>query len=48
MDEKKEKGVYQVVWDGNDGRGNAVATGIYLLRLESTDFVKVKKMVLIR
>ncbi len=28
-------GQYQVLWNGRDGRGNAVASGVYVLRLET-------------
>jgi len=37
-----------VVWDGRDELGKIVPTGIYLYRLQSADFVRVRKMVLVR
>ncbi|RKY89829.1 hypothetical protein DRQ15_08705, partial [candidate division KSB1 bacterium] len=44
----KEAGSHSVVWDGRDEWGKIVPTGIYLYRLQSADFVRVKKMVLVR
>lgn len=43
-------GHYTVVWDGRDDAGRAVATGIYLYRLEAIDrgFVETKRMLLLR
>jgi flagellar hook assembly protein FlgD len=46
----QEPGGYAVVWDGRDGAGREVASGIYCYRLEAVDrgFVQTKRMVLIR
>jgi len=44
----KEAGPHAVVWDGRDELGKIVPTGIYLYRLQSADFVRVRKMVLVR
>ncbi len=41
-------GTYTVQWDGSDGDGNPVATGMYLYQLEAGRFSEAKKMVLIR
>jgi Tol biopolymer transport system component len=41
-------GVYLVVWDGLDETGNAVASGIYLYRLETGVAVQVRRMTLLR
>jgi len=48
VDEPKETGTYQVTWDGTDGNGNGVASGVYLCRLQAGDFAEAKKMVLIK
>jgi len=41
-------GSYSVVWNGRDLHGNAVSSGIYLLRMEAGVFSRVRKMTLLR
>jgi hypothetical protein len=48
VNDTKEAGTYEVVWDGRDESGTEVASGVYLYKLEADDFVQTKKMVLIR
>jgi len=43
-----DAGSHTVVWDGRDEFGKIVPTGIYLYRLQSADFVRVRKLVLVR
>jgi hypothetical protein len=37
-----------VVWNGKDSSGKAVASGVYLYQLKAADFVKTKKMILMK
>jgi hypothetical protein len=37
-----------VVWDGTDDDGIQVSSGIYIYRLEAGDFIKSRKMVLMK
>jgi hypothetical protein len=37
---------YEVVWDGRDDKGNHVASGVYLYKLEAPGYTETKKMVL--
>ena len=39
---------YRITWDGINNTGNSVASGVYFYRLVAKDFVKTKKMVLLR
>ncbi len=39
---------YAIQWDGRDEEGRNLASGIYLYRLETEDFVQTKKMLLLR
>ena len=41
-------GRHKIVWDGNDSRGQRVASGIYVYRLETNEFAESKKLILTR
>ncbi len=44
----KTTGTHSIKWDGKDALGRNVSSGIYLYRLETGNFIEVKKMVLSR
>ncbi len=44
----RNPGEYHVVWDGKDNSGKAVASGTYIYRVKAGEYVKSKKMVLLR
>jgi hypothetical protein len=46
--EQREAGSHAVRWDGNDERGNSVASGMYLYQLRAGNFAQVRKMNLLR
>ena len=46
--ENLSPGTYNVNWDGRDQSGSTIASGIYLYRIQSSDFVQTKKMVLLK
>jgi chitodextrinase len=48
VDEPLPPGRHHVVWDGSDGRGKRVATGLYFYQLRCRDFASTKKLLLIR
>ena len=48
VDEKLNPGEYDVVWNGNDGHGRAVSSGVYFYRIEAAEFVNSKKMLLLK
>lgn len=48
VDAAQKAGFYSVVWDGRDDSGREVASGIYLCRLVCGDFVKLRKVLLLR
>jgi len=48
LDGDRGAGTHRVTWDGTDQNGRAVATGIYLYRLQTDKFVEAKKMLLMK
>ncbi len=46
--ENQENGYYSLEWDGKDWRGKNVPSGIYLLRMQTTEFSKMRRMTVIR
>lgn len=47
-DDEKPAGSHRVTWDGNTSSGRPAATGVYLYRIQAGDFVKTKRMLLLR
>ncbi|MCC7431849.1 VCBS repeat-containing protein [bacterium] len=47
-DKKLNAGYHQTIWDGTDGNGNKVSSGVYLYRMQTENFTKTNKMVLIK
>jgi serine protease len=51
LDNEQSPGIYQIHWDGKDGSGEKVASGIYFYQLKfygDKEFNEIKKMILIR
>ncbi len=48
IDERKEAGYYTIKWDGRDERGLSVGSGIYFVKMQTGDIVKIEKMTLIK
>jgi outer membrane protein assembly factor BamB len=48
VDEMREAGSYSVLWDGRDGKGRRVSSGVYLYRIEAGGFVETRKMILLK
>ncbi len=44
----EESGLYKIIWDGRDGLGRKVSSGIYFCKLETEDFKEIKKIIFIR
>ena len=48
VDEVREAGAYEVIWDGLNNGSRATASGIYFCRMEADDYQRTVKMVLLR
>ncbi|MDP7632307.1 MAG: T9SS type A sorting domain-containing protein [Candidatus Latescibacteria bacterium] len=48
VDDAHVAGTYRAHWDARDGAGRAVASGVYLYRLQTGDLVQSRKLVLVR
>ncbi len=47
-DQFKAAGSYSVFWDGSDGNGADVSSGIYFYRMRAGDYLQTRKMVLLK
>ena len=48
VDEQRPAGTYKVVWDGQDEKGIAVASGLYFARLQAGGAAHTRKLLLVR
>lgn len=44
----KSAGSHSVMWDGKNNQGQSVSSGVYLYRLEAGDFVRTRKMIMMK
>jgi hypothetical protein len=48
VDDTRDAGNHQAVWDGNDQFGHAVASGVYIYKMLTDEYTETRKMVLMR
>lgn len=48
VEREQAAGYHRVVWDGRDGTGQAVASGLYLCRMVAGEYSAVRKLALVR
>jgi flagellar hook assembly protein FlgD len=48
VDEQQNSGYKTIQWNGKDDDGNEVSSGIYFYRIEAGNFVKCKKMTVLK
>jgi hypothetical protein len=44
----EKSGFYRIIWDGRDGSGRKLPSGIYFVRLESDEFKETEKVILLK
>ncbi len=47
-DHQMPAGYWQSVWDGSDDGGRPLAAGVYMVRFQANDYMKVGKVVLVK
>jgi len=48
VDKLQQAGFYSAQWDGKDEFGKYVSNGVYLYKLETKEFIKIRKLTLLR
>jgi hypothetical protein len=48
LDGRQSPGNWEIQWDGTDGQGMKVSSGIYFCRIAAADFVACRKMTLVK
>ncbi|MEL6823092.1 MAG: T9SS type A sorting domain-containing protein, partial [Calditrichota bacterium] len=48
LDKEQNAGKYQITWDGKTTNGNSASSGVYFYRVESEQFNKTRKMILMK
>jgi flagellar hook assembly protein FlgD len=48
VDKKLNAGKYTTLWNGKDMRGKQVSSGIYFCRMRAGNFVKIRKLTLMK
>jgi hypothetical protein len=48
VDDNLRAGTYIRVWDGTDNRGRSSASGVYFYRMQTADFTRTRKMLLMK
>jgi len=48
IDDRVDTGSHSVLWDGRNDNGVSIASGVYIYRITAGNFVKSRKMVLVR
>jgi flagellar hook assembly protein FlgD len=45
---EQSKGVYNVIWNGDNNYGSKVSSGTYIYRIEAGSYNQIKKMILLK
>ena len=48
VNQTKEAGSYRAAWDGKDSNGNDVSSGVYFVRMNTLNYLNIKRMIIIK
>ncbi|MFW9770141.1 MAG: right-handed parallel beta-helix repeat-containing protein [Candidatus Thorarchaeota archaeon] len=48
IDEDRSAGTHTLTWDGKSASGSEVSTGIYIYRMQAGEYIRTKKMILLK
>lgn len=48
VDERRDRGVYQITWDGQNDSGSRVASGVYFYKMIAGSFTDTKKLTILK
>ena len=48
LDESREAGQHEVVWNGRDAQGRSLASGVFFVRMEAREFVGSRRVLLLK
>ena len=48
IDENKDAGTHQIIWDARDNSGNEVASGVYFYEMRAGTYIETKKLLLMK
>jgi len=48
VDQAMEAGYYKMQWDGRNSMGKMVSGGIYFYQIQTNDFIRTRKMLLLK
>jgi flagellar hook assembly protein FlgD len=48
LNQRRDRGAYNVVWDGHNDGGSKVASGVYFYRMVAGSFVDTKKLTILK
>ena len=48
LNEERNEGYHSIIWNTRNDVGTSVSAGIYFYQIQAKDFVKVRKMILLK
>lgn len=48
LDQQQSAGIYNILWDGKNDHQQSIASGLYFLKMQSSDYTNIKKMIMMK